>query len=296
MEGLSSVAGQPLTSQETLISGRSRIGEFSRRVGVSASVLRAWEARYGLLTPARSSGGYRLYGPEDERRARRMRTLLRRGLPAGESARLALDDRPALSEDGALLQLVRGWETLDAARVHLALDELLAGPEPEVAACRVIIPQLHRLSEAWREDRAMAGCGHFAERLLETRLLTLADRWHEAPGPLALVGCGPAEQHALGAIALGLALHRRRWRIAYLGADVPAGVYEAAARTLGPALVVVCLDAPQRTERLRAQLGRLATEAPLALAGRGASAALAAATGARLLQGDPLDVASAIAI
>ena len=45
-----------------------RIGELSRRVGVSTHVLRAWESRYGLLRPVRSSGGYRLYGPADERR------------------------------------------------------------------------------------------------------------------------------------------------------------------------------------------------------------------------------------
>ena len=38
-----------------------RIGELSRRLGVSAHVLRAWERRYGLLHPQRSASGYRLY-------------------------------------------------------------------------------------------------------------------------------------------------------------------------------------------------------------------------------------------
>ena len=31
-----------------------RIGELSRRLGVSDHVLRAWESRYGLLQPVRS--------------------------------------------------------------------------------------------------------------------------------------------------------------------------------------------------------------------------------------------------
>ena len=39
-----------------------RIGELSRRLGVSDHVLRAWESRYGLPQPARSAGGLRLYG------------------------------------------------------------------------------------------------------------------------------------------------------------------------------------------------------------------------------------------
>jgi len=37
-----------------------RIGELSRRLGVSDHVLRAWESRYGLLQPVRSAGGFRL--------------------------------------------------------------------------------------------------------------------------------------------------------------------------------------------------------------------------------------------
>ena len=37
-----------------------RIGELSRRLGVSDHVLRAWEGRYGLLRPVRCAGGFRL--------------------------------------------------------------------------------------------------------------------------------------------------------------------------------------------------------------------------------------------
>ena len=43
--------------------GMFRIGELSRRTGVSADLLRAWERRYGLLRPVRSPGGLRLYAP-----------------------------------------------------------------------------------------------------------------------------------------------------------------------------------------------------------------------------------------
>src|SRR3954469_686676 len=39
--------------------GALRIGEFARRVGVSPELLRAWERRYSLLQPVRSTGGCR---------------------------------------------------------------------------------------------------------------------------------------------------------------------------------------------------------------------------------------------
>ena len=53
-----------------------RIGELSRRLGVSDHVLRAWENRYGLLQPVRSPGGFRLYSEADEWRIRRMQAYL----------------------------------------------------------------------------------------------------------------------------------------------------------------------------------------------------------------------------
>ena len=50
-----------------------RIGELSRRAGVSGHVLRAWERRYGSPQPVRSDGGFRLYTEADEKRIRQMR-------------------------------------------------------------------------------------------------------------------------------------------------------------------------------------------------------------------------------
>src|ERR1700722_18366278 len=67
-----------------------RMGELSRRAGVSDHVLRAWESRYGLLQPVRSAGGFRLYSEADARRARRMQAHLAHGLSAAEAARAVL--------------------------------------------------------------------------------------------------------------------------------------------------------------------------------------------------------------
>src|SRR6478736_367747 len=74
-----------------------RIGELSRRVGVSDHVLRAWETRYGLLTPERSPGGFRLYSDRDEHRIRRMQFHLAHGLSAAEAARTAIAEAQTLA-------------------------------------------------------------------------------------------------------------------------------------------------------------------------------------------------------
>src|SRR3954452_1009453 len=65
-----------------------RIGELSRRVGLSQDRLRAWERRYGLLMPRRTGGGTRLYSSADEVRVRLMQRHISEGLSPAQAAEL----------------------------------------------------------------------------------------------------------------------------------------------------------------------------------------------------------------
>jgi len=78
-----------------------RIGELSRRVGVSPGTLRAWERRYGLFDPARTESGYRLYTTEDEARVRELTRLKAGGVATAEAARLAREDLHLAEQAGS---------------------------------------------------------------------------------------------------------------------------------------------------------------------------------------------------
>jgi DNA-binding transcriptional MerR regulator len=262
----------------TPYSGSLRIGELSRRLGVSVTVLRAWERRYGLFSPRRSPAGYRLYDTGDERRGRAMLAYMRRGLAAAESARLA--QTVTVAPPDALRDLVSAWRRHDVTTAHRALDILLTGPEPEVAVCRFILPQLVRLPDA---------DAHLARGMLETRLLVHAERWHEGTGPLALLGCALGDQRVVRPIACGLALHRRGWRVAYLGAGASLASFASVTEGLRPDHVVLAAAGEARTEDL-AHARRIAATSALWIASDG----LTPAPGARLLDGDPLDWALAL--
>ncbi|MBO1739203.1 MerR family transcriptional regulator [Leifsonia sp. TF02-11] len=56
-----------------------KIGELSRRTGVSTRMLRYYEAQ-GLLRPERESNGYRTYTDESVERAKTIGSLIRSGL------------------------------------------------------------------------------------------------------------------------------------------------------------------------------------------------------------------------
>ena len=88
-------------------SGRLRIGELSRRVGVSPELLRAWETRYGLVKPERTAGGLRIYSKDDERRVREMCDQIAAGLSAAEAARVALGPAAGACVGGAAPQRSR---------------------------------------------------------------------------------------------------------------------------------------------------------------------------------------------
>jgi DNA-binding transcriptional MerR regulator len=56
-----------------------RIGEVAKRTGVSVPTIRAWENRYGLLRPNRTTGGQRLYSEQDVVRINGIRQRVEEG-------------------------------------------------------------------------------------------------------------------------------------------------------------------------------------------------------------------------
>jgi methanogenic corrinoid protein MtbC1 len=275
-----------------------RIGELSRRSGVSPELLRAWEHRYGLLSPTRSDGGFRLYSAEDERRIAMMREHLERGVSAAEAARLTLAEQaapeaPALERGiGDLRAALDGF---DEGAAQAALDRLLSAFSVELVLREVVLPYLRELGERWERGEASVAQEHFASQVLRGRLLGLARGWDRGAGPRAVLACMPGEQHDLGLIAFGLALRDRGWRVVFLGPDTPLDTLTDAAAALRPDAVVLSATTPGHFERGREALRALARRAPVRVAGAGATAELADATGARLLGPDPVGGAERLA-
>jgi DNA-binding transcriptional MerR regulator len=281
-----------------------RIGELSRRAGVSGHVLRAWERRYGLLQPVRSEGGFRLYTEADERRIRRMRKHLARGLSAAEAAQATLQDDvsgresppgllpAAASEVAGMLR--QAFDAFDEPTVQAILDRLLSDLSVTVVMREIVLPYLAELGSRCERGDASIAQEHFASNLIRGRLAGLAHGWGDGSGPRAILACPPGEQHDLALMIFGVALNRRGWRIDYLGVDTPIEELTRTAAGRLPDLVVLAATQPGTLEPLTAELATLAGTAPLALAGAGAAAQLAAAVGARRLDTDPVTAAETI--
>lgn len=102
-----------------------RIGELSRRTGVSQRSLRYYEDQ-GLLSPARLSSGYRDYDQRAVTTVRRIRILLSAGLGTSVIAEIlpcVTDDTVVLS--GRCPELVDGLAR-ERARITAAIADLAA--------------------------------------------------------------------------------------------------------------------------------------------------------------------------
>ena len=71
------------------------IKEAAARTGLTVPVLRAWERRYGVVAPARTAGGYRVYDEAALGRLRSMRRLIDDGWsPSAAAAAIIAGTEP----------------------------------------------------------------------------------------------------------------------------------------------------------------------------------------------------------
>jgi MerR family transcriptional regulator, light-induced transcriptional regulator len=269
-----------------------RIGELSRRSGVSPELLRAWERRYDLLRPERSAGGLRLYSEEDLERVRAMQGHIAAGVAAREAAVLATQTAPPAATATVFdartvrAELRRTLEAFDEPGGQAVFDSLLAVATVDTLLSEVVLPYLREVGERWERGEASIAQEHFASSLLRGRLLGLARGWGRGGGRRALLACPPGEQHDLGLIAFGLALRERGWRIDYLGPDTPIESIAEAAATIEPELLVLSAVAGKPLRRLAGEIAALAQGRTVAVAGAGAGGF--DAPGVLTLSGDPI--------
>ncbi|MEE1792716.1 MerR family transcriptional regulator [Streptomyces sp. BE308] len=99
-----------------------RMGEFSRRTGVSQRLLRYYEEQ-GLLEPSRRPSGYREFTEEDIATVRGIRMLLGAGLNTATIAELM----PCMVDDGQTLAPACSGMLPDLDRERERINEAVAG-------------------------------------------------------------------------------------------------------------------------------------------------------------------------
>lgn len=284
-----------------------RIGEISRRTGVSPELLRAWERRYAVLRPRRTDGRTRLYSAADETRVRLMRRYVEQGLPPAQAAEMVTAARLAVRPGRALSippaeveeahrEMRASLDRFDETSAQRALEKLFGMYSALTVVREVMMPYLSEVGDRWAAGHVSIAQEHFATNFLHARLLAFARGWDRGLGPRAILACAAGEQHTFGLITFGVALHELGWRITYLGADTTVAMIQEAAAHVAPDLIVVFAAMPERIATIADDLQTLGQQWTTAIAGAGASAAVSARIAVRLLDGDPVTAAEEMAL
>jgi DNA-binding transcriptional MerR regulator/methylmalonyl-CoA mutase cobalamin-binding subunit len=215
------------------------IKQASIRSGVSVPLIRAWERRYGVVSPQRTASGYRLYDDDAIATLVRVRELTESGWTASEASRAVLageiDIRPSIQAVPAPLtdeaaherqadligRFIDAATRMDISATGGALDEMFAQGSFEAIVDDLLMPALVALGEAWSEGELDVAEEHAASAAVHRRLSALYEAASVIGDPAVVVGLPPGGRHELGSLAFAVALRRLGVGVLYLGADVP---------------------------------------------------------------------------
>ena len=126
--------------------------EAAKQIGVSAKALRLYERR-GLLAPARTAAGWRVYGPNELARAAEIAVLRALGLSLGEVARVLAGDasglEPALAAHQATLESRIRQLAQSVGKVRRLRADLNSGHAPLAEEAVRLLKPVQNLSIAF---------------------------------------------------------------------------------------------------------------------------------------------------
>jgi DNA-binding transcriptional MerR regulator len=280
-----------MTSASPELLPRHPVRVVAERTGLSPDVLRAWERRHGVVKPARSEAGQRLYSDADIERLSLLSKATQAGRPLGPTAELSVDGlRQLVAEDAerGASRPTPAAEFLEAAFAAVSaldperLQAVLRGSALSLGASgfldEVVAPLLSRIGAAWHAGALGIAHEHAASVVVRGVLGWLGDVVVVPDGaPRAVVACLAHERHELGAALAAAAAAHAGWRVACLGTDLPAAEIAAAALRQRADVVGVSIVAPADAAAARSELQALRRALPPRtplLAGGGGVAAL----------------------
>ncbi len=235
----------------------------SERTGLTPHVLRVWERRYGVVEPARSAGGQRLYSDADIERLRLLNLATQAGRNIGQIASLPNDQLQDLiradqqaprhsaptaapEAEQLLTDALELVERLDGPGVEATLRRAITSLGVHRGLDLIVSPMLAEIGERWHAADLTPAHEHLASAAVHRVLAGLLTDFSAGPAerPHLLVATPSRQPHELGALMVAVTAAVLGWRLTYLGADLPVDDIVHAARATGAQAVGLSLVHP----------------------------------------------------
>lgn len=262
------------------------IKSLAAKTGLPAHTIRAWEKRYGALSPARSDTNRRLYDEADVLRLTCLRRAVETGHSIGQVAHLPTEElellarreaSPAKGSSDLVRRCVDAVVRLDASSLEGELVRAAASMGVAEMIEGVVIPLIHQLDVRWADGSLRIAQEHLASATLRTHLERVRSSLPVPPGAPRLIVTTPSGQvHELGALIVGVMASLEGWNVLYLGPNMPAEDIADASRQFHASAVGLSLVYPTDDPRIEVELlelrRMLGAKMPVLVGGRAAGA------------------------
>lgn len=225
--------------------GKYRIQTVAEMTGVPAATLRAWERRYGIPSPERSSSSYRLFSDHDVASIRKLKELCDEGMAPAEAAKMVMRIEEASNTPVEGDPYARAAEKIIAAVVDFepqALEKAVRSAmflgSASTVYQRVLAPAMRTVGDRWHEGSLSVAQEHMASEALGSAardMLRLLEP--SATAQDAIVACFADEDHGLPLYGVAFAFIQWGLRPILLGPRTPPSAIRHAVESIQPVLV-----------------------------------------------------------
>ncbi len=239
-------------SVQTQIDQVYPIGRVSELTGVNSVTLRAWERRYGLIQPARSSSGHRLYSEADIQLISYVLEQLERGIPISGVARQLEVQNPQLEPQPDNLSLLKNKMAtsvhhFDEGTLDTTFADAMALFPVATVMDHIIVPILRDLEANGKQAAEL----NFYRIYVRNKIGAQFHHCGHHDGAQSIVSaCLPEESDELGLLLFGLRLKSRGYNAVVLGQTTPLHeIPTVVTRTRAAALMLTGSDPGNCAER-----------------------------------------------
>lgn len=219
------------------------ISDLEKLTGIKAATLRAWEQRYDIVTPKRTSTNIRYYLDDDLRELLNVALLNKNGLRISKIAKMREEERAErvaaissinVSPDTQLDTLTLSTVEMDEFRFSHIVDANIRQRGFEETMLQVIYPFLDKIGVLYFTGSITAVQEAFISNLIRRKLIAATDAL-PAPemkeGPSFCLYLPEGERQELSLLFINYLLRRRHFPTIYLGGDIsPADLAAVTAR------------------------------------------------------------------
>ncbi len=212
---------------------RFSIKDLENLSGIKAHTIRIWEQRYSLLNPQRSETNIRSYGQEDLKMLLNIVMLKDSGYKISKIAKMtepeicASVDKMAKGDQRYEIHvnaLTSAMVEFDEQRFEKIISTAILQNGLLETMKNVVFPFLQRTGIHWLTGVINPAQEHFISNLIRQKLLVAIDGQvvrRRGVTPVALLFLPSGERHEISLLFLSYMLKVQKYRVLYLGADVP---------------------------------------------------------------------------